>query len=476
MSVARPHVPPRFTRMIPSPTVFDPAQPDTAHLPDLPGGTVVLLLVSTPDREWAAEAALELSARWAGGGRRIVLADLNLEHPVLHEHAGVDNLEGIVDVFLYGTSLARSAKRVRGGAFYLIPAGTYTADAEAVFRHPRWAKLVAGFEEAGASLLLFAPAGAADLRLVSAWASGVVALGEPHGLTRDQLALGQPPVRAVLTPSEDTTRAAATTPPVISSKIVSADDEDLVLPPAPVREVPQGARAVSVLLWVLLGIAVMAVIGFAVARIRPDLIPGARSGAQRMETLAPQSAVVPLPTPPTAVADSLPYSVQAKAFASRDAAVQQLAADRARLDDVPFFISPETDTGVLYFKIFAGTLPDTVAANQLRERLVTAGLVDPEDALGSWSLIQFRPLAFEVGEFPTRLAADAAADSLRAGEVFAYPVPVPYSNGTERWRLYAGAYPDSVSAGTLREALARAGVTARLVPRVGRAGPSSEEG
>src|SRR5688572_12261802 len=152
----------------------DPSRLSSENADLHPEGTVVLLLTGGEDRRWAADAAVELSAEWAAGGRRIVLADLHLETPLLHVELEVSNLEGVVDIFLYGASLSRIAQPVRDGSFFFIPAGTYAPDIAEIYRHPRWKKLVAGFRDTGATLLLFAPVEAADLQALSSWSSDVI--------------------------------------------------------------------------------------------------------------------------------------------------------------------------------------------------------------------------------------------------------------------------------------------------------------
>ena len=54
----------------------------------------------------------------------------------------------------------------------------------------------------------------------------------------------------------------------------------------------------------------------------------------------------------------------------------------------------------------------------------------------------------------------------------AYELAVPFSDGSRRWQLYGGAYADSATAEGMRKLLTTAGVTPKLVPRVGvRAAP-----
>ncbi|HEX2201753.1 MAG TPA: hypothetical protein VHG91_00570, partial [Longimicrobium sp.] len=204
-------------RKLPPPTFFDPSferVPVAADFDDAHPGPVILLYDPAADRRWVADAAIALATGWTSGGRRTVLADLSLEDPLLHERIGMGNMEGIVDIFLYGASLARSARPVPGRGFYLITAGTYTDDAGAIFRHPRWEKIVAGFREAQASLLLFVPTDAPDLLSVGHWAEDVIVLGahDDEELLRSVLLQGFS-VRAWLTPPVPGGAPAAPPPP-----------------------------------------------------------------------------------------------------------------------------------------------------------------------------------------------------------------------------------------------------------------------
>jgi cell division protein FtsN len=88
---------------------------------------------------------------------------------------------------------------------------------------------------------------------------------------------------------------------------------------------------------------------------------------------------------------------------------------------------------------------------------------------GPAALIQARPWTFDLGEFPTREAADRRAAQLATAAIYVSPTAIPQTDGTERWTLYAGAYPDSARAEPMKKTLQAARLPARLVQRVGRA-------
>ncbi|HEX8242322.1 MAG TPA: hypothetical protein VF541_02455, partial [Longimicrobium sp.] len=191
-------------RRLPPPTFFDPTferLPGAAAFDAQHTGPVLLLFDPRADRAWVADAAIALATGWNAAGRRTVLADVSIEDPILHERVGVPNLDGVVDLFLYGASLARSARPVPGRGFLLITAGTYTPEPDAIFRHPRWGKIVDGFREAQASLLLFVPLDAPGLAALGQWAQEVILLGDREdGELFDSLVAPQFRIRGWLTP------------------------------------------------------------------------------------------------------------------------------------------------------------------------------------------------------------------------------------------------------------------------------------
>ena len=145
----------------PEPQIFDPAQFPAPFLPDVPpgGGLVVLVVAAAAaTRDWAERTALGLAAGWAEKKRRILLADLALAQPGLHQALGIENGEGMSDAFLFGSSVLRVARPVRERGFLFVPAGTATASPEAVAASPRWATVVDECDRVNATVVVFLPA------------------------------------------------------------------------------------------------------------------------------------------------------------------------------------------------------------------------------------------------------------------------------------------------------------------------------
>ncbi|HYW06483.1 MAG TPA: SPOR domain-containing protein [Longimicrobium sp.] len=498
----------------PAPTFFDPAferLPAAAGFDPGRPGPLLVLFDRTADRDWVADAAIAIATGWNATGQRTVLADLSLDDPMLAERIGMSSMEGVVDIFLYGASLARSARPVPGRGFYLISAGTYTPDATSVLRNPRWEKIVAGFREAGASLLLFVPADAEGLPALLRWTRDAIVLGNGDGAAPALAATDGMVLHALLTPPAEPDRAvvaprAAAAAPAVAAPLFPEPDATPGLRPwlAPPREVEPGTHeefrsagetvgapaatlpvpdrewdekpaAVrtrrSPLLPILLALLAVALLAYFVLQRFPEIL-GGTPAAPAAEAPAAPAAAVPAAGARGGVAGAgtaLPYAVWVAAF-------EDLKPARAKADEVGksfaearFYVTPELTGDKLYYKVFAGTLADSAAAASLRARLMEKKLINA-DAVGTEDdLILVRPLALEIGEFNSREGAQTRADMLGMRRIPTYVVPVPFADGSERWRVYGGAFGDSVAARPMIKMLQDARVPARLVERTGRA-------
>lgn len=482
--------------MTPSePIFFDPSferLPAPVAGEQASGGPVLVLVHPDADRAWAADAGVALATGWHAAGRRTFLADLSLEDPYLHERLGMPNQEGVVDIFVYGASMARSARPVPGRGFYLISAGTYTPDAGAVLRNPRWEKIVSTFRENDAALLLFAPADAPEVAALSEWVAAAIVLGgealpaaAERFLTRAWLAppraagAATPPERpaqpagrfpepaagAPWTAPPGTREAAAAPAAAEEIPVPDAAWSEEEAPPAPRR------RAVSPLLLVLLLLALAAAALVLLPRYVsgfPDLLGLAGRDAERTEAPAPAPRAERPTGPVEPAGEALPYSIQVANYQRREEAVQEASDVARRFPEAQFFVVPENVQGMTWWRVMAGMGEDTTALLDLRDRLIAAEVVDEEAFGGRFNIIQHRPFAYQVGEYADAGAARARADSLSTRSIPAYVAPVPFSDGTERWRVYAGAYRDSANAAPMRDLLRGATLEPELVERTGR--------
>src|SRR5690606_13675067 len=241
--------PPRWTEpaSLPPPTIYDPADDEAPPFGSTSLPTVMLLLVGEAEHGWAARTAIELADSWAEPGWRVVLADFHLENPVLQEHLGGQGVDGVVDLFLYGVSPARCTRPVEGRNFQFIPTGTYTPDADAVFRHPRWPKLIAGYKQSRATQVIFAPASAADLGALGTWVDQVILLGQPRSPELiDPLVTAGAEIRGLIVSPRGESATPPPPPPEPAEAAIAPEpapsepradyDEELHLPPPPARE------------------------------------------------------------------------------------------------------------------------------------------------------------------------------------------------------------------------------------------------
>jgi hypothetical protein len=385
--------------------------------PLVDGQALVALVAHTADLHWAGKAAWDIARIAARDGRRVALVDLHLDRPALHEVVGLKPSEGIVDAFEYGVSLTKAAQQITG--VFLIPAGSVTAGADALYAHPRWRKLQAGFRAEGALLLVFISQ--TGLQLLSAGADGAIVLS-PDGVPADfSLGRGVP----LLGVARD--RWMPSNPRISAPPAVSAET-----PAAPRR---RGLRAALV----ALALAGAAVAGW-------SLLAGAR-----------ESFIAPPAPPATAAAnapaavaplDTIGWTVQLAAYASVERALAH--ADRLASDaGVPGLVTPvpQSDGGPVWYRVVAGSYATRAAAADARFDLWRRGAA----AEGIGDLLR-APLSF-------RAPAGAALDSLRRRGLPA----VRWTTGV----ILIGAFESADQAAYTQTALTRAGVRATLLPRMG---------
>ncbi|MBI4410610.1 MAG: hypothetical protein HY561_12930, partial [Gemmatimonadetes bacterium] len=359
-----------------------PFDPDAGGLPsDLealfehPAAAVpAVLLLASPaarvERQWAGRVAVSLAAAWADRGRRVVLADLCLESPELHELVGEANLEGIADIFLFGASLRHVAKPVVGSLFF-TPAGPPVPDPAEVLAHPRWERLVAGFGEAQATMLLYVAAGSAGLETLAARVGRAVVLSTPgEELAATSSLPADCKIAAVLWPPAPVEEAApeaaapaavpagvesAAAPPaeVRATPPVAAEPEPALAEPTFVQRQPKRRRRVSPVLWLGLVLALGGGGWFTAQEYFPEtqgylsrvirqipFLGGADSGTPASAAAA---ATAPQPTPPparTPIESPIPYSVAIEAHQSLAIAQERVDALREAEPQILFYIAP----------------------------------------------------------------------------------------------------------------------------------------
>jgi cell division septation protein DedD len=402
--------------------------------PLVDGAALVALMAVTEDRQWAAKAAWDIARIAARDGRRVALVDLCVENPALHEivGGGLATTEGIVDAFEYGVSLNKAAHEVTG--VFFIPAGSDTANAAALYAHPRWRKLHAGFHSEGALLLVFLTP--PELAQLAADPDGVIVLA-PEGVTAHFAVARDVPLLGVVRDRWLPSGPRVSPPPMT----------------VPVAAEPRrGLRAVVAALVV----AALAVGGWALlARAREAFVAPAPAPAPPPAATSALPARAPAPSPvrvrPVAARlDTLGWTVQLAAYSSLDKALAH--ADRLAADaGVPALVTPvpqsENGGGPVWYRVLAGSYTTRAKAGAARAEWWHRGIT----AEGIGDLLR--------APYSYRAPAGTSLDTLRRRGLPA----VRWSNGV----ILLGAFEAPEQAAFTQAALKRAGVRANLLPRMG---------
>jgi len=155
--------------------------------------TVCAAVIAGTDTHAAAQTAIGI-ARVQGTRRRVAIADLIGESPVLEALNRSDDPHGIADSFLYGVSLNRIARQVNAaGSVFLMPSGTEAVAHEAVYANERWRRLAAGFEQVGALLLIVAVPGTPGFAELCSYVGAVMPVGDTRFPTPSGISIIVPP-------------------------------------------------------------------------------------------------------------------------------------------------------------------------------------------------------------------------------------------------------------------------------------------
>jgi SPOR domain len=413
--------------------------------PLVEGQALVALVPVTADLPWAAKAAWDIARIAARGGRRVALVDLCVEEPALHVTVGLAPSEGIVDAFEYGVSLAKAAHEVDG--VFFIAAGSYTASAGDLYAHPRWRKLQAGFRSEGALLLLFVSA--QGLGRLSAVADGVIALA-PQGL--------DPTVRAEIAAAceRGTPLLGVARDRWMPGPVPAEVPADLLA--------PTGSRRRTRAVVVALGLAGFAVGDWALQATarepRPPVARPAVTDASPSPSSSPSPTAPPEPAAPAPAAiDTLSWTIRLAAYGTLDKALAH--ADRlADQADVGALVTPvpQSAAGTVWYRVLAGSYPTREAAAAARERLWRKGAAPR----GIGDLLR-APYSFApAGDEPVETLRQRGLPAVRWR-----PTAAGSRGGGGAYRVLVGAFETPEQAALMKAALARAGVRATLLPRVG---------
>ncbi len=400
--------------------------------------------------------------------RRVVIGDLVGDLDVLEALIPRHDPHGLADSFTYGISLNRIGYAVEpGGNLYIMPSGSEPVATSAIIGHSRWQRLVSGFREVGALLVLVAHSRAPSLAGLVGVTDGALLVGDTRLEAPAHVIARARPRGAANTASATTSGSNAAAARPVPALVRSAPG------PAPVARVAQPAsgesdpRASSRRTWAIIGMtlaaALVALAGITVTRMAdPPIVESAASG-----TLSPPSITRPTVAAPAA---ETPPPVENPGDSARAArySVVVVAANTAagaddnlrRVSDLPAATSaPSIDGGALWYKVFVGAFTARAGAEALRDSLRGAGragdVIEP---------IVVLPFAFLAAEAVPADSVAAVRARLAAIGVATYPLV--QDDGTSR--LFAGAFASPDEAMHLAPLLRTAGVQPRIVYRTGR--------
>lgn len=142
---------------------------------------VAAAIVTGRSAEAAAAVALGI-ARACSSERRVAVADLVGGIPSLRP---LDEQPGLLECLRDGTPISDIGEPLLDApAVYILPSGNGPIAERWVFESARWDRLVAGFREVDALLLLVAPPGAPGLDVLIGRVDGVVAVDLPPATVR----------------------------------------------------------------------------------------------------------------------------------------------------------------------------------------------------------------------------------------------------------------------------------------------------
>jgi hypothetical protein len=421
------------------------------------------LLVAAQDPEDAAALALGIGAAQARH-RRVVVADLAGELAAIQRLVPADQADGIGDAFRYGVSLNRIARPVgTTGNLYVLPSGTEPVAEDEIYGHDRWRRLIAGFREVEALLLLVVPPNAPALASLATHTDGAVLAGEvalPAGVA--VLDVARPPISerrsvAPVQPTPSDLRATA------ADEAVAADavPEELL---EPRRRRWRGAIIGATLLAA--GVAAVVIVARGTRFDRGAPIAAGPTPPPVPERTIDSAAVsvdaeqMPVENPADSAAAAL-YAVELAKYSTSLGALLRVRDELpASLPGRTFAVVPIGADRTLWYRVLAGVTPSRRSADSLLTALRAAGVID--DA--SSGTVVSVPLAFRLRESVTPVAATTLVRQYLARGVPAYALRQPDGSID----LYAGAFESPEQAGLLAPLLRAAGVEPTLVYRTGR--------
>jgi hypothetical protein len=400
-------------------------------------------LVIGDDPNVAAIVAVAI-ARAEAGRRHVALGDLVGELTALYAIAGGEDAIGLAECFRDGLPLNDIARPAPDAdSLFILPSGAPPVATEDILGNDRWPRLIGGFRQAGALLLLIAAPGTPGLELLAAAVDGVVIAGDRAGTLGRYRVLAQvaaPPLPSAL-PVEKTARP-RTRPRLLAALAIVA------------------AGAVA---WVAYSGDAAAWVRRAGATASTD----ARAAAPAVVTPAPSAApvrpdtvVLTDPSIPTDTISTAYFAVEVIAANTLPGA-NSVLRDNAESASLPApTIAPvQLGGGTLWYKVVVGAWHDRAGADALLGEMRDKGIVSRD----AGAVVRV-PYALLLADGVPQANVAAMIDTWRGRGITAYAL----RQDDGGIRIFAGAFETAAQAASLAASVRDAGAGAVLAFRTGR--------
>jgi len=395
-------------------------------------------------------------ARQQARRRRVAIGDLIGDAEPLMALVPGDDSHGLSDVFEYGLSLDRVARRVEGELdLYVLPTGAFLTDHAEVMAHRRWTKLAAGFKEEDALLIVVGNVGTPNVEALVLQLDGAVLVGNmvparlpvarvlgavrgPHPeLLSAKAAEAKARPKYVIRAARSLWKVGATVGVILATLIAALGIWMVYRPFAHSEWAPMWLRGPG-------AIDELVIRGFDTA--------GVADSASMLATARHLGLLNGIDS-----ASVAPYGIALITFNTQAGALLELARNGATLRAGTF--TPVLIRETPWFRVVAGAYPDSASAAALLDTLRARGASDAGRAV--------------IERFPYALLVERSVpDSAVASRVSAFQtrgLPVYallLGDGTAR--VYAGAFTSPAEANLLYDALKNSGIQTSLVYRTGR--------
>ena len=378
--------------------------------------------------------------------RRVAVGDLIGDVAPLRELVTDDDPHGITDAFLYGVSLNKIARQIDTvGNLHVLPTGSEAVVQEDILSNDRWRRLAGGFHEAGALLLVAAPAAIPGVEALIGMVDGVVLVGGAANPVPNARVFAEVSSAARRPGPRPAQRTAA------------------------VAEAPGRRRK-----WMIpvAAVALIAAVAALVTRNYPTRPQSSAPALRRDSAAASDSLVATTPpavdsSPPLAVANPADsanasrFAVQIAMIDTEDGAAIRVRSGGGDFPVATFAPVSRGSDGGMWYKVVTGAYTDRARAVQLLSFLRTRGVV-PQ----GWGTVIRAPFALSITSAPSTTEAAALIADFQSRQVPVYGLL--QRDGSVR--IYSGAFETPDEATPAKLALLRnKNIDATLVYRVGRA-------